>query len=243
MPAWNVVTFEFDIPVGKLLNRRVCEQAEGCAVTETAHGALLSVRGGKAVERAADAIARLLCRDLQYFVLAKMADALPLDLFEKQQVLTEALQAARAREELAIPRTDLTAYLKTAETVCLEGYLQFRMQDLLMLWQLCEEQAAAAVLVQKEYGDLIETLKAYVRTRHSRVRELMVCIHKDGSCTLTDDSNVRIEYVDCAPDGIVSLLVNMAPQKLLVYDLSGDSKNRLTETLARIFADRVHIYR
>jgi hypothetical protein len=54
---------------------------------------------------------------------------------------------------------------------------------------------------------------------------------------------VRIEYVDCTPDGILQLLVNMSPLKLTVYDLSGDEKNRLTEAIMAVFGNRVKLYR
>ena len=64
----------------------------------------------------------------------------------------------------------------------------------------------------------------------------------DGSA-LSDDNDVHIEYVDCAPDGILNLLVNMAPMKLTVYDLSGKEKNRLTEAILQVFGDRVKLYR
>ena len=71
--------------------------------------------------------------------------------------------------------------------------------------------------------------------------ELQLCLHADGSCTLTDDSEVRIEYVDCSPEGIVQLLVNMSPKKLIVYDLS-NGKNRLVDTLMRVFSGRIKVY-
>ena len=63
-----------------------------------------------------------------------------------------------------------------------------------------------------------------------------------GSCTLTDESDACIEYVDCSEEGILSLLVGMAPSRLTVYDLSGGSSG-LAETIARVFSGRVRIYR
>ena len=94
-----------------------------------------------------------------------------------------------------------------------------------------------------EYGELIDSLRRFVEGRVSRVAALSVCIHADGTITLSDDNDVHIEYVDCAPDGILNLLVNMAPGRLNVYDLSGQEKNRLTEAILRVFGDRVKLYR
>ena len=55
--------------------------------------------------------------------------------------------------------------------------------------------------------------------------------------------NRRMSELDCAPDGILQILVNMSPKMLTVYDLSGEEKNRLTEAILKVFGDRVKLYR
>ena len=115
----------------------------------------------------------------------------------------------------------------------------FRMRAALADWQLCVERAAADQMLCREYTELMELLRSVAPPR---LGEVSVCLHPDGSCTLTDDSDACIEYVDCSEDGILSLLVGMSPSRLTVYDLSGGS-SRLPETIARVFAGRVRIYR
>ena len=243
MVVYEILTFEYDIPLLKLLNRRMGELDCAYALEPLPDGAALSIRADKPQEAAAEALLKVLGRDLRYFALAEFADALPLSLSEKQAVLTDALETASHREERAVLKEKLVSYLSENRTICLEGFLHFRMQEFLMLWELAVEQAAARVLMQKEYGELIDTLKRFVDGRISRVDTLSVCIREDGMITLSDDSDVYIEYVDCAPDGILNLLVNIAPGKLNVYDLSGDEKNRLTEAILKVFGDRVNLYR
>ncbi len=243
MVVYEILTFEYDLPLLKLLNRRLSEL--DCVYTLEAipDGVLLKLREKDPAETAAEAALRVLGRDLRYFALAEFADALPLSLSEKQQVLTDALRAAACREEREILKRKLVDYLSEHRTLVLEGFLRFRMQEFLMLWELAVEQAAAKVLMNKEYGELIDTLRRFVDGRVSRVSALSVCIHPDGTITLSDDNDVHIEYVDCAPDGILNLLVNMAPMKLTVYDLSGKEKTRLTEAILQVFGDRVKLYR
>jgi YtxC-like family. len=243
MVVYEILTFEYDLPLLKLLNRRMSEL--DCAYTLEAipDGVVLKIRGDRSERAAAEALLCVLGRDLRYFALAEFADALPLSLAEKQTVLADALEAAQCREERRILKQKIADYLKTHRTLVLEGFLRFRMQEFLMLWELAVEQAAARVLMNKEYGELIETLRRFVDGRVSRVAALSVCIHADGTITLSDDNDVHIEYVDCAPDGILNLLVNMAPGKLTVYDLSGKEKNRLTEAILRVFGSRVKLYR
>ena len=243
MVVFEILTFEYDLPLVKLLNRRMSELDCAYAIEEVADGAVLKIRGEEPVRAAAEALVSVLGRDLRYFALAEFADSLPLTLSEKQTVLKDALEAASHSEERGVLREKLTGYFATHRTLVLEGFLRFRMQEFLMLWELAVEQAAARVLMQKEYGELMDTLRRFVEGRTSRVDQLSVCIHADGTITLSDDNDVRIEYVDCAPDGILNLLVNMAPVRLTVYDLSGQEKNRLTEEIVRVFGDRVKLYR
>ena len=243
MVVYEILTYEYDLPLLKLLNRRMSELDCAYALETIAEGVVMKIRGEKPEDAAAEALATVLGRDLRYFALAEYADALPLSLSEKQSVLADALEAAQCREERRILKQKIADYLKTHRTLVLEGFLRFRMQEFLMLWELAVEQAAARVLMNKEYGELIETLRRFVNGRTSRVDALSVCIHADGTITLSDENDVHIEYVDCAPDGILNLLVNMAPMKLTVYDLSGKEKNRLTEAILRVFGDRVKLYR
>ena len=243
MVVYEILTYEYDLPLLKLLNRRMSELDCAYALEAIADGVVLKIRGESAENAAAEALSFVFGRDLRYFALAEYADALPLTLADKQTVLRDALEAAQCREERKILKQKIADYLKTHRTLVLEGFLRFRMQEFLMLWELAVEQAAARVLMQKEYGELIETLRRFVDGRTSRVGSLSVCIHADGTITLSDDNDVHIEYVDCAPDGILNLLVNMAPKRLTVYDLSGNEKNRLTEAILAVFGSRVKLYR
>ena len=243
MVVSRILTYEYDLPLSKLVDRRMRDLDNAYSLEPVADGVALKIRGESPETAAAKALSRILGRDLRYFALAELVDALPLSLSEKQSVLSDALEAAQQREEPAVLTAKLSDYLLSQRTICLEGFLRFRMQEFLMLWEIAVEQAAAKVLMQKEYGELMETLRRFAENRKSRVGSLSICIHPDGTITLSDDGDVRIEYVDCAPDGILQLLVNMSPGKLTVYDLSGEEKNRLTEAILKVFGDRVKLYR
>lgn len=243
MVAYQILTYEYDLPLLKLLNRRMSEQDCAYVLEAVPDGVAMKIRGEAPERAAADALLAVLGRDLRYFALAEFADALPLTLSEKQAVLTDALKTVTGAEEQTVLRERLVGYLSEQRTLVLEGFLRFRMQEFLMLWELSIEQAAARVLMQKEYGELMETLRRFVDGRASRVNTISVCIHADGTITLSDDNDVHIEYVDCAPDGILNLLINMAPMRLTVYDLSGNERNRLTEAILKVFGDRVKLYR
>lgn len=242
MPHVDVLAMEYDLPLKKLLDRRLTEQKLNFALKPCDNGVriLLHTRDTALLS---EALTRILCRDIQYFVLAKFTDELPLTLAEKQEVLTDALCSARAAEQRAFVQERVQRHLETEDTLVLEGFLRFRLQEVVMLWELCVEEAAAGVLMRKEYSELMRLLHAYVQGREARIRRLRLCLRTDGSCLLSDEGGISVEYVDCSPDGLVSLLVNMAPEELIIYDQSAGTCSMLTETLRRIFSGRVQIYR
>ncbi|MDO4564983.1 MAG: sporulation protein YtxC [Clostridia bacterium] len=243
MPSWCVVSTEYDVDLKTLYARRLSQTGANHSFIQRGNALYVTVRGQDAVRIMAEVCARVMCRDLMYFALAKLVDRMPLTLSEKQSALTIALKAARSAEELAAVEEGLIGFLKSTRDFCPEGYMQFRMRACQNLWRLCVEQATAEILMQKEFSEIVKTLNSYAAAIEPRILELQLCIHADGSCTLTDESLVRIEYVDCSVEGIVSLLVNMAPKNLIVYDLSGNAENRLTEAIAKVFCGRVKIYK
>lgn len=247
MTTYRIETRKYDIDLSALLTRRLtqCACAHGLMADSADGGAAVTVSvsdsDGKA--RLAEALSLLVCRDLRYFELARLVDELPLSLTERQAVLTEALALGCPQEELENAARDLAAYLAAENTVNLEGFLTFRLRSLSACWQRMAERVAEERLLRQEYGRLMDALSAFVHTQKPLAGELSICLNPDGSCTLTDDSDARIEYVDCSEDGVLSLLVGMAPAFLTVYDLSGGAGARLTDALRRVFAGRVRIYR
>ncbi len=244
MAKYQICTQKYDVDIPRLLERRLAQCGAQYGVLSADAGCvLLEVSCADAADALAQALSLLLTRDLLPFELARMADPLPLSLAEKQEVVTSALHLARQEALPRGVRAALAQYLADWDEINLEGYLQFRMQDVLSFWQGLVERAAAEQLLCREYTELMGVLSAFVQLQQPRIGELSVCLNPDGSCTLTDDSDARIEYVDCSEDGIVGLLVSMAPARLTVYDLSGGRAKSLSEAIQKVFAGRVRIYR
>ncbi|MEG1524851.1 MAG: sporulation protein YtxC [Clostridia bacterium] len=243
MLTYAIGTNQYDIDLGGLLSRRLSQCGCVCGLASTDGSVTVTVQDGESVKLLADALTMLLCRDLQYFELTHYVDALPLSLSEKQAVLTSTLDMARSLEQPARIRDGLVRYLGEEHRLNLEGYMRFRMRDQVERWRESIDHAAAEQILRREYTELLGVLSSFVQTEEPQAGELSICIHPDGSCTLTDDMNAHIEYVDCSEDGIMSLLVGMAPTQLTVYDLSGGAGQRLTDAIRRVFAGRVKIYR
>ena len=243
MTTYAIVTTRYEIDLHSLLTRRL--QQCGClyGMTECVHGLMITVQEGDQAARLATALALLIGKDLMQLELARYVDGLPMNLQEKQSILAGVLQQLRGAALPDSATADMNAYLSQADNLNLEGYLLFRMHDQLTDWQDQALHAASEASLRKEYTELMGVLHTFVETQRPGIGELSICLNPDGSCTLTDDSDARIEYVDCSEDGIISLLVGMSPTFLTVYDLTGGNGKRLTEAIRRVFAGRVKIFR
>lgn len=188
------------------------------------------------------AVSGLLLYDLSHWELAMRVDALPLKLREKQWILPKAVKLSRAVEKCNI-ESALTSFFSEKDELNLEGFVRFRMQNVQLAWDACVRQAAEELLLEMEYRKLIGILTAFVRIQKPQIDCVYIILNPDGSCTLTDDMDMRVRYAHDMGDGVVSLLVGLAPERITVYDLSGGRSDMLTDILLRVFEDRVKYFK
>ncbi len=230
---------EYEWDVLRLLERRLQQTAHEFSLTPCENGVEVELSEPGGMEALCVALALLLLRDLSQFELAQMTDRLPLSLVEKQEVLTDSIRCARKTERPGAIQRKLKAYLEDEQTLHLSGFVRFRMAEAMGAWKLCVQSSLEEMMLAKEYLELMGVLRAFVDIKPARVREVSLLLHPDGSCTLTDDSDARIDYEYCDPDRLVSVLVELAPERLTVYDLGDESCEQLVQLLKSVFAGRV----
>lgn len=251
MRLCSVGTLKYDADIGRLALRRIAAEYPNDAGIEERlktqkDQAVFEIREDGDLERWCRAVRALLLRDISHFELARMINELPLALEEKRRVLPEAVKLARSCREQAgqdaILR-ELIAFYAEEDDLNLEGFLRFRMQEVVRDWEICVMRAAEELLLEAEYWELMQVLAAFVQLRPSQVRDVYIILNPDGSCTLTDDQDSRIDYDRCTGDGVMSVLVGLSPERITIYDLSGGAGTGLAETLVRVFEDRVRVFK
>ena len=158
---------------------------------------------------------------------------------EADAALADALDAQRVRQMLR-------AHFDGNDRLNLEGFLRFRMRETLRAFELYALSAAEELMLQTEYLELLRVLSVLVRLQQPRIREVSLILHADGSCTITDDTDARIECEGCgtaAGNELVNLLVALAPARIIVYDLSCGRCAELSQMLLQVFEDRVSFFR
>ena len=233
---------EYDVDLESLLRDRLQEGGAPYTLSAAWCGVGVRMEGRQGLESLSKSLSRVLICDLVTFEAAAMTDETPLPLEDRRKVLCRAVDAARKREDLSETAELLSRYLAEESVLCLEGFLHFRMRSTLLFWRLCVEEAFSALLLEKEYTQTTDVLRRLLNQRAPRCPSLRLCLHGDGLCSLSDGADLRMEYVDESGEGILSLLIGMAPARLIVYDLSGGSRRKLVRALTEIFSGRVCLY-
>ncbi len=242
MSSWIIQTMEYDVDLESLLDARLREGGAPYVLSAALGGVGVRMEGRQGLMALAHALGKVLVHDLASFEMAVMADETPLGLEDRRLLLSRAVDAARQREDLSEMVPQLSGYLQSEGKLCLEGFLRFRMRSTLLFWRLCMEEAFSELLLEKEYAEAADVLRLLLDQRPPRCPALRLCLHGDGLCSLSDGAELRMEYVDETGEGILSLLVGMAPARLIVYDLSGGTRRELVRALTEIFSGRVCLY-
>ena len=233
---------EYDVDLGSLLDERLRESGVPYTLSAAWGGAGVRMEGRQGLQALAHVLGKVLIHDLVPFEVAVLADETPLSREDRHQLLQRAVAAAREKANDKEIESKLAIYLQQESKLCLEGFLRFRMRSTLLFWRLCVEEAFSGLLLEKEYGEAAAVLRLLLDQRPSRCPSLRLCLHGDGLCSLSDGGELRMEYVDESGEGILSLLIGIAPARLIVYDLSGGARRELVRALTEIFSGRVCLY-
>ncbi len=245
MNILSIGTQEYDVDIEKLLKRRLRQAGwEPDLGVSFGDEQVVSAEVGSPEELSSwiMAIGRLLLKDMAHFEMARLINELPLTLAQKQMALPEAIRSARSFNAESRILRSLREHFDEHEHLNLEGFMRFRMKDVLEGFSLCVDRAAEEILLRSEYLELMSVLSAYVRMRPPCIREISIILHPDGSCTLTDDSDSRIDCESCSDDSVMNVLIGLSPERITVYNLTGRDDSLLSEALKRVFKDRVKFF-
>lgn len=243
MGIYSIGTDKYETDINALLRRRMERLGCGIITDGDRKHASAEISGAVQMEEWCTAVAELLLMDLAQFEIAYMVNELPISLDEKKAILPEAVRSARRTGEIGAVQSALVGYFSENEHLQLEGYMGFRMKEYRQEWERCVLKAADELLLDEEYMELMRLLAAFVKLRSPQAGDIYLILNPDGSCTFTDDRDIRIDYERCTGDGIMSVLVGLAPESITVYDLSGGRCATLFENLQRIFEGRVRFFK
>lgn len=240
MGEYSVNTSEYGVDIKKLIDRRLKQVSSKLEIKcRNENTVTVIIDTEKEMEKWCSALSRLLLHDIAPFELAKIVNELPFEIEEKEEILTEAVKNSKNVLGYNSTRLKLHEYFKDNDSLNIEGFVLFRMNDTKSKWEACVDEAINEFADRNEYLELMSVWASFAKMSPSRISQVTVILHPDGSCTLTDESDSRIDCSKCTFDGIVSVLVGLAPEHITVYDMSAGENRGMAELLVRVFEDKV----
>lgn len=143
-------------------------------------------------------------------------------------------------------------YINNHELLVVEGFITFCMRDYLTEIKFAVEVAAEEMKSEREYNDFVNLLRYFVDTQVPRVREVNLLMDSSGMFRLWDQSGSKIEeqyiqhYLDDLllddmnlDDLLVSILITIAPRKIIVHDALQLPLNESVKIIKNVFQDKI----
>ncbi|ATW23920.1 putative sporulation protein YtxC [Candidatus Formimonas warabiya] len=145
-------------------------------------------------------------------------------------------------------------YLSQDDTINIDGFVNFRLQDYIEDLHHVIEQAVDELMMEKEYQEFIMLLKYFVDIQEPRLEKVHVLLLPTGSFKLFDDNNKSInsqclegcivEMIDNEinyEDLLISALITIAPKEIVLHIPEPFKAGSSVKTIQGVFGERLVI--
>jgi len=133
--------------------------------------------------------------------------------------------------------------------IILDGFLNFRLQDHKKSWEDMLKRVVQGYILEKDYRDFISILRYFVSIKKP-VKKLVNLKYEGNKYVLSDENGDEIDYAkyesnlgikgSMSPSDIVlSMLINLAPEKIMLYDYKDFPDKKFVLTVKNVFFKRV----
>ncbi len=148
---------------------------------------------------------------------------------------------------------NLNNYISNNNHIDIDGFVKFRMKDLISyIYNICDI-ALEEYLIKRDYDEFINVLRYFTKVQESKIDTLKVYIRKDSSFILYDKNNNIIHNENDEElmnmfikenlnyeDFLISTLLSLCPKHIKIYDsLKTNSSREVIETIKSIFQENV----
>jgi putative sporulation protein YtxC len=146
-------------------------------------------------------------------------------------------------------------YLEFNNQINIEGFIKFRLKDYLTELEDLVEKAVDEFLMEKEYREFIKLLKYFVEVQEPKRDIIHVLIKSKGfklldeklNCIngefLNDFENESSENEINHDDLLISVLITIAPRKIIIHERNVKINQEVIETLKNIFDGKISFCR
>ena len=152
------------------------------------------------------------------------------------------------RARLYTIKTELSEYFKTDKRARVTGLVLFRLPRYIEILEKCSDRMVESFYTEKEYEEFIGLLKYFVNVQGERPKLIHLYVHKYGMYSVLDENNQDITEkcledfvgVEDAPyenfdDLLISVLITLAPEKIVIHNCENIKNKELFDTIKRVF--------
>lgn len=152
-----------------------------------------------------------------------------------------------------ILRNRLEYYLLGHQELIIDGFIRFRMRDLIATWEKAIKEAAREMLMEKEYQEFIKLLQYFVETQPTKCEEVHVLMEGRNYVLLDQDFRViddaimqdvmreTVEQNMSSEDMLISALIGISPKSIIIHNSKAMKNNEIMETVSKVFAGKVKL--
>ncbi len=144
-------------------------------------------------------------------------------------------------------------YLREDSDMLLDGFVAFRLKEYESMLENMVERLVDDCITQREYEDFIDLLKYFVSVQEIRPSLAHVVVTIDGRYCIVSEQGENItqrclsDFVDCSnipentnfDDLLISMLITLAPQKIMVHNAENIRNPELFQTIKQVFAGQI----
>ncbi|KYO65235.1 putative sporulation protein YtxC [Thermovenabulum gondwanense] len=142
-------------------------------------------------------------------------------------------------------------YIEENEIFIIEGFINFRLKSYIDIIEEAVDKAVDELLIEKEYKDFMALLKFFVKNLEPK-KEVVNLFFKGREVLLLDGElkDIKDNEIEdllnkngslSKDDILISLLINLAPKKIVIHGEILDSKRDVYDAVLNIFEERVTI--
>ncbi len=151
-------------------------------------------------------------------------------------------------ERVEVVENILKGYFKENKNCNVEGIVNFRFYEYKKVLNALSEDLVDIYYLNREYDDFIELLRYFISVQDSRPELIYLVVNRYGMYTILNEKRQDItnrclsEFLrpedirnECFDDLLISIVITLAPKKILVENREYIKNKQLFETLEKVF--------
>ena len=148
----------------------------------------------------------------------------------------------------------LTNYLKSETSIQIEGFVRFRLNEYRQELYSLLYNAAEEYYVEKEYNEFINLLSVYINNSKPMIDLLHISHKSNGEFVFYDFTKTKIQFdieettahnpieiFLTNEDILISILIALAPKRIIWHSSNKSASRNITKTIKAIFKQRFSV--